>query len=332
MSFREWLRALAAIAVGCVLAVAVWAGPANAASLSRLGSAIGRVGTTAASGPLLPAASAQFRTVDYPGAPATGINCVNNSGVLLGSWANSPSDYFGLAFIEQPGGQPISFNYPGTTGAMASSCVNDLGVAVGVYLDSSNVIHGWVRSTDGKLTQLDDFAGVDRTYVVGINDNGVIAGTYFDASDNTHPFIYQRGTFTTINIPEPATSEPGITAINNSGAIVGTYNDPSGFAHGYLYKNGRFTTIDAPGAGTAPNQGTIPQGISSSDVIDGDIANDSGTFGWVLSGGHFSSLNDPDAAPGQSVVYNLSSNARYACGEFVTPTGADHGFVATLFG
>ena len=168
------------------------------------------------------------------------------------------------------------------------------------------------------------------TFPFGPNDRGVIVGAYQDPSNAsvTHTFVYDHGTFTTLDYPgAPAT---GISNLNNAGTIVGDWADASGVSHGFVYKHGTFTRIDAPGAGTGPNQGTIVQAISSNGVMAGVIQNDSGQFGWLLRGGEFSQLNDPNAAPGTSFLNDLSSNARYAAGYYQDANGVTHGFVATL--
>ena len=97
-----------------------------------------------------------------------------------------------------------------------------------------------------------------------------------------------------------------------------------------MYKHVTFTTINAPGAGTGLNQGELVQAISSNGVIAGLIVNDSGQFGWLLRGGEFSQLNDPNAVPGTSFLNDLSSNVRYAAGYYHDANGVAHGFVATL--
>src|SRR5208283_176561 len=133
-----------------------------------------------------------------------------------------------------------------------------------------------------------------------INDYGLIVGAYVDSSGDQHGFIDDHGRFRTFDPPGSSSTFP--TSVNNSGAIVGTYSDASGVAHGFLYEYGRFTKIDAPGAGSTPGQGTSVEGISSCGVIAGDIVTAGGESGWLLSNGRFSSLNDPNAAPGASPV------------------------------
>jgi uncharacterized membrane protein len=322
------------LAAGFMLAAAAAAAaasPANAASLLHLRAAPGRTEPATAQGPAWPArASAQFRTVDVPGAAWTAVNGVNNKGTIVGTWVSSPGGPFGFGYIEQPGAQPATFNFPATSDVTASSGVNDVGTAVGAYLDSSGVPHGWVRSPHGNFTQLDDPSGVGGTSLFEINDAGVIVGGYTDGSGAGHGFVYDHGTFTTLDFPGALGT--ALTGVNNSGAIVGGYTDALGVNHGFLYRHGAFTTIDAPDAGTAPGQGTPGLSISSSGVIDGFVINDSGGgfFGWLLSKGQFSSFDEPDAPLGQSVPLNISSNGRYVPGEYFDTSGVLHGYVAAL--
>jgi len=288
----------------------------------------GNVAATAAGGE-----GTVFRTIDVPGAAATGLNCVNNRGTLLGTWFDSNGGSYG--FIEQPGGQPTTFNYPGTTGVTNSGCINDLGIAVGGYYDTTtNVGHGWVRWPSGNFTPIDyPLSGVQGTFVTGINDRGLIVGNYTDESGEVHGFIDNHGTFTTLDFPGAAFTSN--SAVNNSGTMIGGYSDTfdvihgPGVIHGFLYEHGKFTTIDAPGAGTAQGQGTYEEGISSNGTIGGFTVNDNGASGWLLRMGQFSSLNDPNAAPGQSYVTGISSSARHASGDYTEASGG-HGFVATL--
>jgi uncharacterized membrane protein len=325
------LRALtttAVCAVGCMLAAAVLAAPAGAAWLPHFSTAFGRAGTAARNGPAWAAnPSLEFRNVDVPGAAFTSANGINNRGTVLGTWDNTGSP-FGFGFIEQPGGQPITFNFPGTSGVTASSGINDVGTAVGAYLDSGGMLHGWVRSPGGSFTQFDDPLGALGTSVNQINDNGLMVGGYIDASGSGHGFVCYHGAFTTLDFP--AASGTVLTGVNNSGAIVGSYTDTLGVSHGFLYRKGTFTTIDPPGAGTSPGEGTIGLSISSNGVIAGPFTNDSGFFGFLLSKGQFSSLNDPNAVTGLSVQLNLSSNGHYASGEYFDASGVLHGYVATL--
>ena len=210
-----------------MIAAAVVAAPAGAAS---------------------PVGSVQFRTVDVPpslGSPwdlpgSTEVTEVNNSGTLVGTWQGVAGDQHG--FIEQPGGQTISFDALGSSCCTVATGINDKGTVVG-HLCSCGpgpfLFNGWVRSPDGSFKELDDPLGPDQTTLNGINDRGEIVGSYSDASGVGHGFFYDRGKFTTIDVP--GASFTAATAINNSGTIVGAYGTDYGLAGGFRYQNGKFS-------------------------------------------------------------------------------------------
>jgi hypothetical protein len=73
--------------------------------------------------------------------------------------------------------------------------INDHGIAVGYYGDSTTSQHGFIYNTvTGKYTFLDDPAeafdnGVEVTQITGINNSGEITGFYSDANGVFHGFV-----------------------------------------------------------------------------------------------------------------------------------------------
>jgi probable HAF family extracellular repeat protein len=329
------LRASAAIAVyavGCMFAAAVFAAPAGAAS---------------------PVGSVQFRTVDVPmsvgsyGSPpaSTQITGVNNAGTLVGTWQGVNQDQHG--FIQEPDGQIISFNAPNGGGTTTANAINDEGTVVGSVCNPCGAtlgFNGFVRSPDGSFTELNDPLAPNQTQLHGINDHGEIVGQYDDATGQFHGFLYAHGKFTTVDPPGSVYTRIG--AINNSGTIVGEYVNAVGFGGGFRYENGKFTELDAPATDTKPFygcfgisatgdwmlDGTVPLGISAGGLIVGNVCNTvgNGLYGWALSHGHFSPLNDPNAAPGSTFLGGINENGTMVAGTYVDAAGVNHGLVATI--
>jgi uncharacterized membrane protein len=110
--------------------------------------------------------------------------------------------------------------------------VNNSGVMVGSYTDTSGTSHGFMLK--GKqLTTIDDPNGLS-TSCWGINPNGTIAivGDYVSTSGD-FGFLYKNGTFT--DIPGPGGSiAASAHAIDDKGNIVGWYQDSSLVVHGFL--------------------------------------------------------------------------------------------------
>ena len=62
------------------------------------------------------------------------------------------------------------------------------GMAAGYYVDANNILHGYLRSSDGTVTEFDP-PGSIWTVVWDLNANGVVTGTYMDQSANFHGFL-----------------------------------------------------------------------------------------------------------------------------------------------
>ncbi|HEY2159543.1 MAG TPA: PEP-CTERM sorting domain-containing protein, partial [Isosphaeraceae bacterium] len=93
--------------------------------------------------------------------------------------------------------------------------INDQGIAVGYYGDSTTSQHGFLYNTStGTYTFLDDPSeafhnGVEVTQITGINNAGEITGFYTDANGIAHGFVAA--------VPEPGTM--GLMTIGLSGMV-----------------------------------------------------------------------------------------------------------------
>ena len=81
----------------------------------------------------------------------------------------------------------------------------------------------------------------------------------------------------------------GQAHINTAGVIVGGYTDAAGHLHGYLVSRGGFRTLDVPSA----TSGTRPHAINSSGDIIGGFGNRSGSHGFLLHDGIFTTIDIP---------------------------------------
>jgi hypothetical protein len=85
--------------------------------------------------------------------------------------------------------------------------INDNGLAVGYYGDSTTSQHGYLYNADtGMYTFVDDPAaqfhnGMEVTQITGISDSGEIAGFYTDANGIAHSFVANP-------VPEPGSLLP----------------------------------------------------------------------------------------------------------------------------
>jgi hypothetical protein len=203
------------------------AGANNAFGINDLGNIVGQytVGSDT-SGFYLPSASSpSFTTIDQPaGAAPTAVNAqgVNNKGLIVGFYLGNDGQAHGFdANIANASGgtlvgtaiaDPTIPNVPGEPGAIfvfsQVLSVNDEGIAVGYYGDSTLSQHGFLyNTTTGAYTFLDDPAegfnsGVEATQITGISNSGEIAGFYTDANGIAHSFTAVP---TVTSVPEPST-------------------------------------------------------------------------------------------------------------------------------
>jgi len=181
----------------------------------------------------------QLMVIDVPTAgtaagQGTLASNINAAGAVLGIFIDASynqhyflySPYNGFTIFDAPdegaGVSALGWGYPDE--------LNDLGAAVGMFIDGNNIFHGWLRTPDGKLSRIDEpaagAASGEGTYVISINWEGLMVGGYLiSASD---PFGYSQGflrdangRFTTFAPPTGMTSVSP-NDINAGGEVVGT--------------------------------------------------------------------------------------------------------------
>jgi hypothetical protein len=155
--------------------------------------------------------STTFNTINQPtGITADVINAqgINNNGLVVGFYLGNDGQVHGFTSrmpampgaiaataVADPLIPPVS-GEPGATFVFSQILgVNDNGLAVGYYGDSTASQHGYFYNTaTGSYTFLDDPAaqfhdGVEVTQITGITDSGEIAGFYTDANGTFHSFV-----------------------------------------------------------------------------------------------------------------------------------------------
>lgn len=227
------------------------------------------------------------------------------------------------------------------TGGLA---MNASGEITGVYSNQVGVYRGFVRATNGTITEFDaeNYAPVGRgegTIPVSIDSAGNIAGTYIDSNNVNHGFVRAAdGTITVFGAGPLATSRNHGTvamSINDSGVIAGFYltqnsNGSSGPFNGFVRgADGTFTTFNTPGANTYYAGGAQVFGINAAGEVTGNyLDQNSQRHGFLLtSGGVFTEFDPPGSTNGNENTHFGASN------EFGTfPVGIDgSGDVAGTF-
>jgi uncharacterized membrane protein len=155
-------------------------------------------------------AGGNFVRIDAPTGPDTvNAQSVNNHGLGVGFYVGTDGQDHGfMANISQahngqltgtPIADPPIPNVPGEPGATFVFSqilgVNDNGIAVGYYGDSTTSQHGFFYNLNtGQYTFLDDPSeqfnnGVEVTQITGINNADDISGFYSDANGVFHGFL-----------------------------------------------------------------------------------------------------------------------------------------------
>ncbi len=158
-------------------------------------------------------------TINSPTGPdVVNAQGINNNGLVVGFYTGTDNQAHGFKFnlgsavngvgtgtaIADPTIPTVS-GEPGATFVFSQILgVNDMGIAVGYYGDSTGSQHGFIYNTNtGTYTFVDDpneqftAAGIEVTQITGINNAGEITGFYTDASGEAHGFVALQ------SVPEP---------------------------------------------------------------------------------------------------------------------------------
>jgi hypothetical protein len=175
-------------------------------------------------------------TINAPSGPNT-VNAqgVNNNGLIVGfyvgtdgqdhGFTTNTATAHGATLTGTAVADPTIPNVPGEPGATFVFSqilgVNDQGLAVGYYGDSTTSQHGFFYNTNtGSYTFLDDPSeafnnGVEVTQITGINDLGEISGFYTDATGVFHGFVACP-----VGVSCTAVLEPGSLVVMGFGLVA----------------------------------------------------------------------------------------------------------------
>jgi len=174
------------------------------------GTIVGQFVASAATPGFIRVKERSFITINAPSGPnVVNAQSINNEGLVVGFYAGMDGQVHGFKANEKDatGGvltgtaiaDPTIPNVPGEPGATFVFSqilgVNDSGIAVGYYGDSTTSQHGFLYNTrTGVYTFLDDPSeafnnGVEVTQITGITNSGEITGFYSDANGVFHGFV-----------------------------------------------------------------------------------------------------------------------------------------------
>jgi uncharacterized membrane protein len=185
---------------------------ATAFGINDKGTIVGQYVTSTATPGFIKVNSKPYITIDAPSGPNNEVvnaQSINNKGLVVGFYLGNDGQVHG--FMASQGAAkngtltgtaitdptiPAVAGEPGATFVFSQILgVNDHGIAVGYYGDSTTSQHGFIYNTNtGTYTFLDDPSeafnnGVEVTQITGITNSGEITGFYSDANGVFHGFV-----------------------------------------------------------------------------------------------------------------------------------------------
>ena len=182
----------------------------NAFGINDRGTIVGQYVTSTAISGFIRVNSKSYITINAPSGPnAVEARGINNNGLVVGFYVGTDGQDHGFMANEKSAvngtltgvaiADPTIPNVPGEPGATFVGSkifgINDKGIAVGSYLDSTRSEHGFLYNTEtGVYTFLDDpgeafVNDLESTQITGITNSGEITGYYSDANLVFHGFV-----------------------------------------------------------------------------------------------------------------------------------------------
>ena len=219
-------------------------------------------------------------------------NAINTSSQVVGTNGSAAFTLNGISSSNKPLPLPP---VNATTTSEAAFGINDSGIIVGQYTDSSSGTTPGFVDVNGAYTTLVPFPVVLNTPLVvnaqGINNNGLVVGFYAqnNAGNDQHGFLYDTATNAYTLLPDPSTAQTAndnlfltqFLGINDTGEAVGYYQTKdTNSQYGFLFNTltNAYTYLDDPAA-VPFNSAQITQitGIDNAGDIAGFFVNAAGT-------------------------------------------------------
>jgi len=212
-------------------------------------------------------------TLDDPNAIAGatfGSNLNPDGAITVVGYYTSSKTGDAVAFLYKGGKYT---DIPGPSGAVQSygSAINDTGAAVGYYIDSSGLTHGFLLK--GKTYKTLDVPTASATYATGINKSGKIVLYWLNSSGTYESSLYNGKTYKTINIPGASSSIA--LDLNAAGDVCYQWIDSANVNHGALLSKGKYYKFDYP-----KSVATYGGGINDVGNIVGGYQTSTGGTNW----------------------------------------------------
>jgi hypothetical protein len=294
--------------------------------------------------------SGTITTIDVPAAgtaagQGTAVTALDSAGDVGGLYTDANNVAHG--FVRSSSGTFSTFDAPATAGTSPGIFpfsypfrFDTAGDLSGVYLDSNDVVYGFVRSSTGTITTFtapdaapmptstsQSIARIFRHSKVGAKFRSFtqhrlrLVSGFPSAMKHKHSLLEAANI--TANLPAEIDGTAGL-AINSPGAITGIYTDSESGLHSFIRTpSGALTEFAAPDAGDGVYQGTVAFAINDSGTVAGTyLDTNSGLHGFVAALGQVATTVALTAAP-TSPVYGqpVTLTAQVAAGTAKPPDG-----------
>src|SRR5262245_18335500 len=235
---------------------------------------------------------------------------------LMGTFAQQAANSGSIEVIS-------TFDYPGTGNLTLPQKINERGDIVGEFIDSSGVVRGFVRFSDGSYSDpiVDPNDAVGFTEGRGINNARTVNGDYVASDGFVHSFVLSGGTFTEYDVP--GTVQTNLLGINDAGDLTGAFDpDGSGIFQGFIDSRGAITSFSVPGAAGGTNAYEINNNktllvgyyIDAAGILHGYFRDANGALHFPI---------DPAGSVG-TVLFGLNDR-NWVVGRYADASGATHG-------
>jgi len=234
---------------------------------------------------------------------------------LMGTFAQQAANSGSIEVI-------TTFDYPGT-GIVTTSPqkINERGDIVGEFIDSSGVVRGFVRFSDGSFSApiVDPNDTVGFTEGRGINNSRTVVGDYASPDGNQHGFFLSGGTFTEYDIPGALSTD--VFGINDAGDFTGTFSNDDVTQQAFVSVGGTVTSFSVPGAPATlayqinnSKQLVVGYYIDSSGILHGYYRDANGALHFPI---------DPSGSV-QTILFG-DNNRNWVVGRYADASGVTHG-------
>ncbi|KAG0505519.1 MAG: hypothetical protein Udaeo_11400 [Candidatus Udaeobacter sp.] len=214
-----------------------------------------------------------------------------------------------------------TFDYPGAGNNTLPQKINERGDIVGEFIDSSGVVRGFVRFSDGSFSApiVDPNDTVGFTEGRGINNSRTVAGDYVISDGTVHSFLLSGGTFTEYDLP--GALQTNLLGINEPGDLTGTFDPGNGIFQAFIDRGGTITSYSVPGALLTlayeinnSKKLTVGYFVDASGILHGQYRDRNGALHFPI---------DPPGSVG-TVLFGLN-NKNLVVGRYADSSGVTHG-------